>query len=217
MLSAVEPIKKGILVSPDPLLSCSAKTALGAAYFLEGNMEEAEKNWVEVCKYCEEHGAGTVGALSRTALSSLFIVKGELNRGVKMAEELIGWHEENENKWRLAYHLCWLGNVYLRMAQRKGSTDISSLARNFRFIMRNILVAGRKAEEYLKKSVEVASEIGAMGLLGQASLGLGLFYKTRGKTDEAEKHISVAIEAFEKSGAEGYLKQAREAHATIKV
>jgi class 3 adenylate cyclase/tetratricopeptide (TPR) repeat protein len=212
--SAIEHIKKGILVSPDPLLSCTAKLALGAAYFLEGDVEEAEKNWVEVHKHCEEHGAGTLGALSRTALSSVFLVKGELSRGIRMEEELIGWHKENENKWRLAYHLCWLGNVYLRMAQRKKSTNFSILARNLRFIMRNILVAGRKAEEYLKKSVEVATQIGAMGLLGQASLGLGLLYKAKGKTDEAEKYISVAIEAFEKSGAEGYLKQAREALAT---
>jgi tetratricopeptide (TPR) repeat protein len=215
MLSAIEPIKKGILVSPDPLLSCSVKLALGAAFFLEGNVEEAEINWVEVYKHCEEHGAGTAGALSRTALSSLFLVKGELSRGVRMGEELIEWHEENENKWRLAYHLCWLGNIYLRMAQRKGSTNFSFLARNLGFIMRNILVAGRKAEEYLKKSVEVARQIGAMGLLGQASLGLGLFYKTKGKTDEATKHISEAIEVFEKCGAEGYLKQAKEEFASL--
>ena len=127
-----------------------------------------------------------------------------------MEEELIGWHTENESRWRLAYHLCWLGNVYLKMAQRRGSKNLSSLARNFRFFLRNILVAGRKAEEYLKKSVEVATQIGAIGLLGQASLGLGVLYKARGKTDVAGKHISEAIEAFRKCGAEGYLKQARE-------
>jgi len=50
--------------------------------------------------------------------------------------------------------------------------------------------------------------------MGQASLGLGLLYKSRGKADEAEKYLSEAIEAFEKCGAEGYLKQAREALAT---
>jgi len=131
-----------------------------------------------------------------------------------MAEELIGWHKENESKWRLAYHLCWLGNVYLRMAQRKGSTNFSILARNLGFFMRNILVAGSKAEEYLKKSVEVASQIGAMGLLGQASLGLGLLYVTRGRTDKSRQYILEAIEAFQKCGAEAYLKQAREALAT---
>jgi len=213
--SAIEPLKRGILVSPDPLLSCSAKLGLGAACFLEGNVEEAENNWVEVYKYCEEHGAGTTGALSRTALSSLFLVNGELSRGIRMGDELIRWLEENENGSRLAYHLCWLGDVYLRMAQRKGSTNFSFLARNLRFIMRNFPVAGRKAEEYLKKSVEVASRIGAIGLLGQASLRLGLLYKARGKTDEAGRYISEAIEALEKCGAEGHLKQAREALATI--
>lgn len=132
-----------------------------------------------------------------------------------MAEELIGWHEENENKWRLAYHLCWSANVYLKMAQRKGSTDLQFLARNLGFIMRNILAAGRKAEEYLNKSAEVARQIGAMGLLGQASLGLGVLYKARGKTYEAGKYISEAIEVFEKCGAEGYLKQAREEFASM--
>lgn len=134
-----------------------------------------------------------------------------------MEEELIGWHKENESRWRLAYHLCWLGNVYLTMDQRKGSTKFSILARNLRFIMRNILVARKKAEEYLKESIKVASQIGAIGILGQASLGLGLLFKTRGKTDEAEKYILEAIEAFEKCGAEGYLKQAREALASCKV
>jgi len=217
MPSAIGPLKKGILISPDPLLSCTAKLALGGAYFLEGDVEEAEKNWVEVHKYCEEHGAGPVGALSRTALSSVYLVKGELSRGVKMGEELIGWHKENENKWRLAHHLCWLGNVYLRMDQKKVSTNLSSLARNIRFFIRNILVAGRKAEEYLKNSVEVASQIGALGLLGQASLGLGVLYKAKGKPDEAEKYILEAIEAFEKCGATGYLKKAKEALTACEV
>jgi len=215
MPSALEPLKKGILISPDPLLSCTGKMALGAAYFLEGNIEEAEKNWLEVHKHCEEHGAGTAGALSRAALSSVYLVKGELSRGVKMGEELIGWFEENENRYRLALYLYWIGNVYLKMARRKGTTDISFLARNFRFIMRNILVAGKKAEENLKRSAEVARSIGAIGILGQASLGLGLLYKEKGKAGEAETYILEAIEAFEKCGATGYLKQAREALAAF--
>lgn len=131
-----------------------------------------------------------------------------------MSEELIEWHEKNENKWRLAYHLCWSANVYLKIAQGRGPTDISFLARNLGFMMRNILVAGRKAEEYLKKSADVAKQIGAIAILGQAYLGLGVLYKSRGKTGEAGKYFSDAIEAFEKCGAEGYLKQAREALAT---
>ena len=130
-----------------------------------------------------------------------------------MAEELIAWHEENENKWRLAYHLCWSANVYLKMAKGKGWTSLAFLSRNLGFIMRNFLVAGKKAEEYLKKSVEVAGQIGAIAILGQAYLGLGLLYKTRGKTDDSGKYISKAIDAFEKCGAEGYLQQAREALA----
>ena len=216
-LSAIGTLKGAILVSPDSLLSCTAKTVLGAAYFSLGNMEEAEKHLVEVHKYCQEHGAGGMGGFSRIALSGLYLVKGELGQGVRMGEELIAWFEESENKYRLAYHLCRTGNIYLKIAQRKGSTDLSFLVRNFWFLMRNILVAGRKAEKSLKKSVEVSRQIGAIGILGEASLGLGLLYKAKGKTDEAKKLFSEAIEAFEKCGAEGYLKQAREALATCEV
>ena len=214
MLLAIETLKRGILVSPDPLLSCSTKFLLGGAYYWAGNVEESEKYFVEVHKYCEEHGAGGMGAFSRTALSVLYIIHGELTRGVKMGEELIGWFEKNENRYRLANHLYQSGSVYLKMAQREGSANLSFLVKNLGFILRNSLVAGRKAEEYFKKSVEVARQIGAIGILGQASLGLGLLYKTKGKTDEAKKHFSEAIEAFEKCGADGYLKQAREALAT---
>jgi tetratricopeptide (TPR) repeat protein len=103
------------------------------------------------------------------------------------------------------------------MAQREGPANLSFLVKNLGFIMRNILVAGRKAEEYFKKSGEVARQIGAIGILGEASLGLGLLYKSKGKTDEAKEHFSEAIEAFEKCGAEGKLKQTREALATCEV
>ena len=215
MFSVIEPIKKGILISPDPLLSCAAKTVLGASCFLVGNVEEAEKNWVEVYKYCEEHGAGTAGAFSRAALSFVQIVNGKLSLGVRIGEDLIRWFEENENKYRLALYLCWAGNIYLKMAQRKGSANLSFLAKNVGFVLRNFLVAGRKAEDYFKKSIEIASQIGAMSVLGQAFLGLGLLYKAKGKTDQARKYFSEAIEVFEKSGADGYLKQTKEALATI--
>ncbi len=213
MLSVEEPIKKGISVSPDPLLSCAAKTVLGGSCFRLGNVEEAERYWVEVHNYCEEHGAGTTGAFSRAALSLVQLAKGDLSRGVKTRDELIKWFEEIGNRYRLALHLSWVGNIYLQMAQGEGSRNISFLTRNLWFLMRNILVAGRKAEEYLKKSVEVARQIGAIGILGQASLGLGLLYKTKRRTDKSKQYLSDAVEAFEKCGAEEYLKQAQEALA----
>lgn len=211
---AIETLKRGILISPDPLISCAAKTVLGGSYFLSGNMEEAGKYFAEVHNFCEKHGAGSLGVFARGGLISICLVKGELGRGVRMEDELIRWCDENENKYRLAFYLCRSGKIYSSMARKKGSTNLSFLVKNLGFIMRNTLVAGRKAEEHLKKCVEVARQIGAIGILGQASLELGLLYKTKGKTDEAKRHFSEAIEAFEKSGAEGYLKQAREALAT---
>ena len=50
-----------------------------------------------------------------------------------------------------------------------------------------------------------------------ATLRLANAYFDQRQFDEAEKYFSEAIEAFEKSGAEGYLKQARDALATSEV
>jgi hypothetical protein len=54
-LLAIETAKRAILVSPDPYLSNVAKIILGSSYYLMANVEEAEKNLVEVYKYSEQH------------------------------------------------------------------------------------------------------------------------------------------------------------------
>ena len=49
-----------------------------------------------------------------------------------------------------------------------------------------------------------------------AYLDLGLLYRMKGKTEQARKTLSQAIQIFEQSEAEGYLKQAQEALASLR-
>jgi len=67
----------------------------------------------------------------------------------------------------------------------------------------------------LNKAIEVSKEIGANGTLGTAYLDLGLLHKAKGRTDQARECLSEAIQFFEQGKAETYLKQAREALASI--
>jgi tetratricopeptide (TPR) repeat protein len=104
-----------------------------------------------------------------------------------------------------------LGKVYFRIYQRKGPKNLSFLLSNFGFLVRSVSIASKKTETYLNEAISVADEIGAKGLLGQAYLELGAFYKAKKRIPQAQKYISKAIDIFQQCEAEVYLKQAKEA------
>jgi hypothetical protein len=48
-----------------------------------------------------------------------------------------------------------------------------------------------------------------------AYLDLGLLHRMKGKTEQAKKCLSEAVQIFEQSEAEGFLKQAKEAFNSL--
>jgi len=91
--------------------------------------------------------------------------------------------------------------------------NILFLLKNVGFLIKTVPFAHKKAEDHLNKAVEVAKEIGAKNILGQAYFSLGQLHKFKGKTDKAGQCISEAISAFGECEAEVFLKQA---HAAMK-
>ena len=89
------------------------------------------------------------------------------------------------------------------------------VAKNIGFLLKNVPFAAKKAENHFQKAIKLAQEIGAKGLLGQATLDLGLLHKIKGRTDEAKKCISDAVRLFEECEADVFLKQAREELASL--
>jgi len=81
--------------------------------------------------------------------------------------------------------------------------------------MRTMSFASKKAEDHFRQSIEVAKEIGAKHAWGQATLGLGLLYQKKRRTDEAQKYLSQAIALFEECEAGTYLKRAKEVLASL--
>jgi tetratricopeptide (TPR) repeat protein len=81
--------------------------------------------------------------------------------------------------------------------------------------VKNVLFASKKAEDHFNRAIEVAKEIGAKGTMGMAYLDLGLLCRMKGKTEQAKEFLSEAIQIFEETEAEGFLKQAKEALASI--
>jgi sugar phosphate isomerase/epimerase len=93
--------------------------------------------------------------------------------------------------------------------------SFSILARNIGFMVKNVPAAGKRAEEHFKRTIEIAKEVGAKSWVAVSYRDLGLLHKTKKRTDQAKECISKAIQIFEELEAEVYLKQAKEALATI--
>jgi tetratricopeptide (TPR) repeat protein len=89
------------------------------------------------------------------------------------------------------------------------------MAKNIGFLVRNVPFAGKKAEEHFNKAIELAKEIGKKDVLGPAYLDLGLLHEAKRRKAQARECISEAINIFQECEAETYLKQAKEALASL--
>ena len=103
---------------------------------------------------------------------------------------------KNDKKTLYAMSELILGGIYSQMASETSS-------------------AFKKAEEHFNKAIEVSREIGAKWTLGRAYLSMGLLQKGMEKTDQAREFLSKSIDIFEELDTEFFLKQAKEALASI--
>ena len=71
-----------------------------------------------------------------------------------------------------------LGTVYNQFIT-ESSPDLSTMAKNFGFIIKNAPFAEKKATEHFNKAIALFREMGAKGELGEALLGLGHLYKAK--------------------------------------
>ncbi len=129
-------------------------------------------------------------------------------------EALRACHENQRRPWYATIEHA-LGQVYLQIVDKTAPVSLPMMAKNIGFIIRNVPSAGKKAEDHFNKAIEVAKEIGAKGTLGQAYLDLGLLHKAKGKNVQAQEYITKAIQILEQCETEVFLKQAKEALASL--
>ena len=151
----------------------------------------------------------------RDRLGLVSIAKGQMGQGLKMIEEALRACHENQRRSWYATIEHTLGQVYLQIVDKTAPVSLPMMAKNIGFIIRNVPSAGKKAEDHFNKAIEVAKEIGAKGTLGQAYLDLGLLHKAKGKNVQAQEYITKAIQILEQCETEVFLKQAKEALASL--
>jgi hypothetical protein len=134
-----------------------------------------------------------------------------MNRGLAMLVDCVETCVRNERRFYQAYSEYLLGNVYLQIVQGEGDLGLTTAIKNIGFLVKSVPFAARKAENHLNKAIEVAGEIGAKGILGQALLDLGRLHKAKKRKNSARECMDKAIEHFKLCEAETFLEQANEA------
>ena len=89
------------------------------------------------------------------------------------------------------------------------------MAKNIRFLAKNVPFASRKAMEHFNRAIEVSKSIGMNSVLCLAYMDVGLFHKWKKENKQAKECLKAAIEILERSGASPSLEQARDALASL--
>jgi tetratricopeptide (TPR) repeat protein len=215
-LSAIEVCKKGVQTAVDPFYSQFPRFLLGGSYAQNGQYQEAKEALEEVASFSRNFGCELLGTPTNAMLGIQSIAMGQMSQGLSIVEQALRTMLESQRRcWYSAIEYS-LGRVYLRIVNKSAPVTLSTMAKNIGFILKNVPSAGVKAEKHFKKAIQVAKEIGAKGILAQACLDLGLLHKAKGRLEQARECISEAIQVFEQTEAEGFLKRAKEALASLR-
>jgi tetratricopeptide (TPR) repeat protein len=213
--SAIDACHKAAEVSSDPFYTISNDGILAACHTMNGNYMEALDSMQNIASYSRQAGMNWVTTTMELFLGATLIAVGEMNQGFEMIQECRQRWLHNGRKYWYATSEYVLSTVHLLIVLGKGEMSFSTMLKNLSFLLKTVPFASRKAERHFLKAIEVAEEIGAKGIAGQAYLDLGRLHKAKKRKDKARECVFKAIEYFELCEAETYLKQAREELETL--
>ena len=213
--TSINSCSKGIQIAQDPFYSQFSRFSLGLGNAKSGQFQDAEEALQEVASYSRDFGCELLGTPTHALLGLVSIAKGQMGQGLTMIEKALRVFRENQRRPWSAIIEHALGRVYLQIVDKSVTVSLTTMAKNVGFILKNVPSAGKKAEEHFNRAIEVAKEIGAKFLQGQAYLDLGRLHKAKGKSDQARDCFTEAAELLEECKSEVFLKQANEALASL--
>jgi class 3 adenylate cyclase/tetratricopeptide (TPR) repeat protein len=212
---ALEASKEAVKVSADPVYSIIPNPIAAFSYLQMGEFKEAKKIAEASLAFSEKFGCEFHGTAASIILAGVMIANGKMAMGLKRIEDILQRFREVEKKSWIPTVEHILGKIYFQIYTGEGPVRLATLLRNAVFLTKTMPFASKRAEYHFNKAVELANEIGAKGLMGQAYLDLGLLHIAKKRSAQANECISIAIKIFEECEAEVYLKQANEAFKSL--
>ena len=207
--------KRALDVSADTMYDISIKTWLGLGYALNNQIQEAETLLKEVVDFCKENEFDWAGMPAQLFLSVAVIAKGNMRRGFKMIDDAHQSFVREKRRYHVALTEYILGKIYSQIVEGSGPVSPLTVARNIGFLVKNVPFADKKADTHFNNAIELAEAIGAKSITGPAYLDWGLLHRAKKRMAQARECILKAIEIFSECEAGLYLKQAREALASL--
>jgi class 3 adenylate cyclase/tetratricopeptide (TPR) repeat protein len=208
--AAIEYASKALEIIVDPFYKRTTKMSLAVVYAAAGEYSRAEEGLLECLEACDVTGDHWGKIMGQLALALTTIAKGELREGMRLLTEGCRHCRNNNRHWWYILYECCLGNVYLQIVQGGGDLSLSSIVKNIGFLIQNVPLASRRAEGHFNKAIAAAEAFGAIGLLGQAYLGLSRLHKAKKRKTTSREYFSKAIDCFERCEANTVLTQTRE-------
>jgi class 3 adenylate cyclase/tetratricopeptide (TPR) repeat protein len=213
--AAIDAFQRVEEIGADPLYGMLWSVFRGFAHLFAGQVQEAEEALLRA-ERCWKTGFDYVEGFLHIGWGLCWVIKGKFGKGINTLVEARQNCLKNEWKFLYARTEYILGKVYMGMALGEGEVNLSTMVRNLGFLLKTFPFAARRAESHLTKVIEVAREIGASGMLASALLDLGNFHKAKGRKEQARDHLTEAVKLFQQCEAEIFLKQAKDALASLK-
>ncbi len=214
-LLTLEYAQKAIQNTVDPLYAIGSNLLMGFSNAFLGEFQKIGETAKQQWEFLQDVGCEVWGTTAELLVGLTYIANGQMSQGLKMVENVRDAYQKNKKRGRLAMPEYILGKIYLQIVEGGDLPSFSFLARNIGFMVKNVPAAGKKAEDHFKRAIEIAKEIGAKSWMAVSYLDLGLLHKAKKRTDQAKECISKAIQIFEEIEAEAFLKQAKEALASL--
>ena len=172
---AVEWSKKAVELSNDPIFSVWPKLVLANFFIQTEKYQEADEILREIIPFCQYLGMDYIVLWAQSLHGVVLMARGHYSRGMKMVTEAVRVFTENGRSVSLYFVEFALAEVYFQMATLRRRLGFGTICKNLGFILKEVPFARRKAENYLRKIIQVGQEIGASGFMqSQAARNLEL-------------------------------------------
>ena len=164
---------------------------VGDTYHDMGEYKKSQDCFTEAISLLEQEGLlRSLINLCRIASARAKVMNNE--RDIDLSE-IFKWHDDNRVEMLNGWMSRYIGEILLNIDEKHIS----------------------EAEDWINKAIEADTRNGMMFQLGKDYALYAELFKRKGDTPKAKENLSKAIEIFKECGADGWVKRAEEALATI--
>jgi hypothetical protein len=197
-------------VSMDIFYTHYSKFFLVWSNVMSGHMETAGTQIAPISSYSESNGSHLINDVLLLLKGIILIDKGEIRKGMSIIDDQLQEQRKKDNTGFIPSIILTKGMVYLEILKNENPIRPMTVIKNIGFMIKNVPQAEKKGVANFKRAIESAQEIGAIGTVGQAHLGIGTIHALKQRPELAKDHLKQAIHIFEKTGAYAFLKQAQQ-------